>query len=95
MRTFHEETVQARPLHIKRTEYSCDRCAQPIPSESTFDTEPSILEIGLNNGECISYTRLRDYCSPCLEIVWYAIHEIIGGDPEKIGSDRDYDSWDM
>lgn len=94
MRSYRDEVIQAQPVTVTRTEYTCDSCGNQIPHDAYGITDQAhILEIALNKDQCVSYERIREYCNYCVDKIWVAVNKIVNGDPGKIGIDRDYDYW--
>ena len=83
---------------VKKTTYdyvsniSCDGCGGEIledtPYEELYANE---LFIALNQADCVSLLRYRDYCLACLEPVWDAIMKLIKADPDTEREEGFYD----
>lgn len=86
-RTSREEAVTFRTVEI--TDYACDRCGKKIdPDDWDGDTAHELV-ITLDDQQCVSFFRRRDYCPDCLKPIWDAINTLIRADPGK-ERDREY-----
>jgi hypothetical protein len=63
-------------------EYHCDRCGKEICDEDPGDDHRHYLFVSLDQYECVSYVRDRDYCPGCMTLVWDAISLLIKADPQ-------------
>lgn len=79
------ETVQRLTYD---TVYRCDKCGKEISREDHEGDYAHELLITLDQFECVSYLRERDYCPGCLEPIWLAINALIGGDPDTEHEDH-------
>lgn len=77
-----------RPSRVLVITYRCDKCGKEISREDNYGDYAHELMISLDQDECVSYLRQRDYCPDCIEGIWNAINEIIGADP---GAERERD----
>lgn len=82
MRKYVEKTVQARTMTVTTTEFFCDECGAALTDETHNE-----LYAALNEGECVSLTRRRDYCNEHIGPIWEAINNMIVADPEQTGHD--------
>lgn len=82
MRKRMEETREVIIVHENTTEFFCDECGQKLTDETRNE-----LFIALNEGECMSMTRRRDYCNEHLGPIWEHMNNMIGADPEQDGHD--------
>jgi hypothetical protein len=79
--------TEVKPRRVRRTTYACDGCGRPISPEDDGDGYANDLAVALNQNECVSFYRLRDYCTKCLEPIWQGICKLINSDPDLEGSD--------
>jgi hypothetical protein len=84
-----EEFTDIIPAHrveemsVIKVRVTCDGCKKDLGTlYGTYDPDASHLLLGLNEGECVSFVRERDYCIVCLEPIWVAINKAIGADPD-------------
>lgn len=82
-----EEIPAPKPRLVEQHMYTCDGCAAPVTRDDQGGGYAHELEIYLDDGQCVSFRRRRDYCPACLNPIWKKIHELIGGDPELDGDD--------
>lgn len=79
---------------VHTIDITCDGCGGEIDTDAALPEQcANLLTITLNEGECVSFTRRRDYCTACLEPIWHAISKLINADPEQEGADRDWDLY--
>lgn len=84
------ETV-SEPRRVRVTAYACDGCGGEISPGDIDETFANELVITLNQDECVSFFRRRDYCTACLEPIWQAVSKLIKADPDTEGDDREDD----
>jgi len=77
----HEETMTSRTV-------KCDGCGKPVSPDGGQDDFAHELVIALDQDECVSFYRQRDYCPSCLERIWREINRLIRADPDCDGDDR-------
>lgn len=93
-RTVTTKLTPQPPRRIDTIDIACDGCGGEIATDAALEEQyANKLIITLNEDECVSMTRRRDYCTACLEPIWDAISKLIKADPEQEGADRDWDLY--
>jgi hypothetical protein len=79
--------VTVRSLSVPIEERTCDKCGIVVSHVDPDGTYAHELWVALDEDECVSFVRQRDYCSECLEPIWQAICTLINSDPDRPGYD--------
>lgn len=83
MKSYERKPVQ-KTTYDYVSNIRCDGCGLEIfeDLQDEYDQEANELFIALNQHQCVSMLRYRDYCTECLEPVWDAIMKLIKADPD-------------
>jgi hypothetical protein len=88
VRTVETQVLPQPPKQVHTISITCDGCGGEIATNAAVEEQyANRLAITLNEHECVSMTRYRDYCTACLEPIWDAISKLIKADPEQDGAD--------
>jgi hypothetical protein len=86
-------TVEVPATRIEAViEVRCDGCGGVMSQGEPGELLANELVIMLNQSQCVSFTRFRDYCGDCLEPVWLAVNDLIKADP-SVERDREHDLY--
>lgn len=75
---------------IHEYQVTCDRCGFTVTEDNLRELFSDLVLL-LDPSQCVNYSRVRQYCQECADIIWKQLNEIIGADPETVGSDREGD----